>query len=342
MHTGDRIFLRAIPLAITLYEVLFGFYTILHHPSDCVPGRFLVSLGSITFAIYSAVAVALRQGERHIISWPLCTWPICAFIGSLAAILWGIILLLHPSFINVVSGHMVFGAGLIAICVSTVSLISLHLTDISWNEIHLPIGQCNYHSWSRNVVYILASIPILATISGVIDSLISLVSSSEAEQIGGHALSAQTLVCLSFVLIVWVLGHQMNNTFTGKYKWRYGIYITVNGLINIIWGLFTALTFPSAFRTCGWGMVALGLVCISVSGKMHRINGYWHDKSELAIAAHYFPLVAAFTGFLLSDILFSCVVHVISYVWAAYAVGGLSAVCACAFALVAVPSPLAE
>ncbi|MBQ5557782.1 MAG: DUF2776 family protein [Aeriscardovia sp.] len=336
MHRANSIVLRALPLAMTSYELIFGIVVICARRSGAVPGRFLVSLASITFAIYCVVAVSMRQLEGFRQLW---LWPLMAYCGAAAVTVWGIVILAtEPEAVGVVSGHMVLGAGLIALCVSTVSVTSVHFIEIARNQAHFNIGRRNRIAWSTASVWCLTLIPFVISFIALAYAIVSMCASRVDEQIGGHALFAQSMVCLSFASIVHILARQMNNTFLTHFKWRYSVYIVCNGFVNITWGLVTLLTCPTPFITCGFGMIALGLVCLSVSGKAHRVIGSWHDVSELAYVAAYFPLFAGILGMLMSSILFSTGIDQNQYVWAAYTVAGLSAVCISAYAMVAIPS----
>lgn len=336
MHRANSIVLRALPLSMTSYELIFGIVVICARRSGVVPGRFLVSLASITFAIYCVVAVSMRQLEGFRQLW---LWPLMAYCGAAAATAWGIVILsTEPGSVGVVSGHMVLGAGLIALCVSTVSLTSVHFIEIARNQAHLDIGRRNRVAWSAASVWCLTLIPFVISSIALAYAVVSMCDGRVDEQVGGHALFAQSMVCLSFASIVHILARQMNNTFLTRFKWRYSVYIVCNGLVDITWGIITLLTCPTPFITCGFGMITLGLVCLSVSGKAHRVIGSWHDVSELAYVAAYFPLFAGILGMLMSSILFSAGVDQNQYVWAAYTVAGLSAVCISAYAMVAIPS----
>ncbi|MBQ1492533.1 MAG: DUF2776 family protein, partial [Blautia sp.] len=59
-HIGYSFVLRLIPLLMTSYEVAFGAY-LLGGDKNLIAGRFLISLGSITFALFCVVATSMRQ-----------------------------------------------------------------------------------------------------------------------------------------------------------------------------------------------------------------------------------------------------------------------------------------
>lgn len=335
-HKGYSIVLRLIPLLMTSYELGFGSY-LLCADKNLIAGRFLISLGSITFALFCVVATSMRQIEGFARVW---YFPAMAYSFALGVCVWAIVILAKSKSASaVVSGHMALGAGMIALCVSTIALTSRHFLHIAANNLHrADSSDIDPKSYTRRGVLLLTSIPACVSLCGFIYAIYSMVLSNVSEKLGGHALVAQSFVCLSLTFIVYVLARQMNNTFLKKFKWRFSIYVIINGLINIIWGVCVLCFRTRAFTTPGFGMIALGLVCISISGKAHRVVGSWKGVSELAYFAAYFPVFAGLCGLFLSIILFSTSINHPFCLDAAYAVSGLSAVCVAIYGIVAIPA----
>lgn len=334
-HRGYSFVLRFIPLLMTGYELGFGSY-LLCGAKNLIAGRFLISLGSITFALFCVVATSMRQIEGFARVW---YFPAAAYSFALGTCIWAIVILsVSPNATDIVSGHMVLGAGMIALCVSTIALTSRHFLHISANSLHRADSSIDTSSYTRHDVLLLASVPALVSLAGFCYAAYSMAVRSIAEKQGGHALAAQSFVCLSLTFIVYILAREMNNTFLKRLKWRYSAYITVNGLVNIVWGICVLRFRPAAFITPGFGMIALGMVCISISGKAHRVVGSWKGVSELAYFAAYFPVFAGVAGLFLAIILFSVSASAPVYLDAAYAVSGLSAVCVAIYGIVAIPA----
>ena len=334
-HKGYSFVLRLIPLLMTSYELGFGSY-LLCADKNIIAGRFLISLGSITFALFCVVATSMRQIEGFTHVW---YFPAAAYSFALAICIWAIVILATgSSAADIVSGHMALGAGMIALCVSTIALTSRHFLHISANSLHRTDSSIDASSYTRRGVLLLASIPACVSLAGFCYAIYSMVLHATPEKLGGHALVAQSFVCLSLSFIVYILARQMNNTFLKKFKWRFSVYVIINGLVDIIWGICVLCTRPQAFITPGFGMIALGMVCISISGKAHRVVGSWKGVSELAYFAAYFPVFAGLGGLFLSIILFSVSTRFPAYLDAAYTVSGLSAVCVAIYGIVAIPA----
>ncbi|MBO6021198.1 MAG: DUF2776 family protein [Aeriscardovia sp.] len=320
---------------MTSYELAFGSY-LLCADKNLIAGRFLISLGSITFALFCVVATSMRQIEGFTRVW---YFPAVAYSFALGICIWAIIILATGSSADdIVSGHMALGAGMIALCVSTIALTSRHFLHISANSLHRADSSIDSSSYTRHGVLLLASIPACVSLAGFCYAIYSMALRSTPEKLGGHALVAQSFVCLSLTFIVYILARQMNNTFLKKFKWRFSVYVVINGLVDIIWGICVLCLRPSAFITPGFGMIALGMVCISISGKAHRVVGSWKGVSELAYFAAYFPVFAGLGGLFLSIILFSVSTRFPVYLNAAYAVSGLAAVCVAIYGIVAIPA----
>ncbi|MBR4399891.1 MAG: DUF2776 family protein [Aeriscardovia sp.] len=320
---------------MTSYELGFGSY-ILCADKNLVAGRFLISLGSITFALFCVIATSMRQIEGFARVW---YFPVAGYSFALGVCIWAIVILsTGRSAADIVSGHMVLGAGMIALCVSTIALTSRHFLHIAANSLHKAnSSDRDISSYTRREVFLLASIPASVALCGFVYGIYSIALPRLPEKLGGHALMAQSFVCLSLTFIVYILARQMNNTFLKKFKWRFSVYVVINGLINIIWGVCVLCLRPRPFTTPGFGMIGLGLVCISISGKAHRVVGSWKGVSELAYFAAYFPALAGLCGLLLSAILFSAAVQNPLYLDSAYAVSGLAAVCVAIYGIVAIP-----
>lgn len=318
---------------MTGYELGFGSF--LCSIKNLIAGRFLISLGSITFALFCVVATSMRQIEGFAHVW---YFPVAAYFFALSVCIWAIVTLsVKPDATGIISGHMVLGAGMIALCVSTIALTSRHFLHISVNNLRRS-DSIDPSSYTRNDVLLLVSIPALLSLSGFCYAAYSMALHSLPQKLGGHALAAQSFVCLSLTLVVYVLAREMNNTFLKKFKWRYSVYVTINGLVNLIWGICVLCFRSSAFITPGFGMIALGMVCISISGKAHRVIGSWKGVSELSYFAAYFPIFAGLAGLFLATVLFSFSTSSPLYLNAAYCVSGLSAVCVAIYAIVAIPS----
>ena len=340
-HKPYSFLLRLITLSMTAFTLGFGFY-LLFGRASVLPGKFMIALSSVTFALYTVVASSMRPEEGVSPIWP---FPMLGYAAGWAVTIWGITILARfsSSALGIVSGHLVFGVGMIAICISTISM-----TLIDW--IHLFVKQPSTNKEAQKAeegkgskyayieIWSLTSIPSFFAIVGFVYAIVSLCSSSPAQQIGGDALMAQSFVCLALVFLVHILSKQANNIFLTRFRWRYSIYIVCTGVVNIVWGICVAAIKGGSFIPPGFGMIGLGLVCLAVCGKAHRVIGSWRNIPDIDFLASYFPILTLVAGLLISIVLFSTSLTNPNYTYAAYIMSGLSCVCLSIFGIVALPS----
>ncbi|MBQ1273707.1 MAG: DUF2776 family protein, partial [Aeriscardovia sp.] len=330
-HKPYSFLLRLITLSMTAFTLAFGFY-LLFGRSSVLPGKFMIALSSVTFALYTVVASTMRPSEGIHPIWP---FPTMGYMAGWAITIWGLTILarFHSS-LGIVSGHLVFGVGMIAICISTISM-----TTIDW--IHLLVKQIpegKGMKYAHLEIWSLTAIPSFFSIVGFVYAIVSLCLPSTAQQIGGDAMMAQSFVCLALVFLIHILSKQANNIFLKRFRWRYSIYIVCTGTINIVWGICVAAIKGGSFIPPGFGMIGLGLVCFAVCGKAHRVIGSWRNIPDIDFLASYFPILTLVAGLLISIVLFSTSLTNPDYTYAAYIMSGLSCVCLSIFGIVALPS----
>lgn len=339
-HKPYSFLLRLITLSMTAFTLGFGFY-LLFGRGSILPGKFMIALSSVTFALYTVVASSMRPEEGVSPIWP---FPAMGYAAGWAVTIWGITILARfpHAALGIVSGHLVFGVGMIAICISTISM-----TLIDWirlfvkqpttsQEADKAAGKANKYAYIE--IWILTSIPSFFAIVGFVYAIVSLCLPSPAQQIGGDALMAQSFVCLALVFLIHILSKQANNIYLKRFRWRYSIYIVGTGTINIIWGICVAAIKGGSFIPPGFGMIGLGLVCFAICGKAHRVIGSWRNIPDIDFLASYFPILTLVAGLLISIVLFSTSLTNPNYTYAAYIMSGLSCVCLSIFGIVALPS----
>ena len=159
-HKGYSFVLRLIPLLMTGYELGFGSF--LCSIKNLIAGRFLISLGSITFALFCVVATSMRQIEGFAHVW---YFPVAAYFFALSVCIWAIVTLsVKPDATGIISGNLVLCAGMIALCVSTIALTSRLFLHISVNNLRRS-DSIDRSSYTRNDVFLLLSRPALLSLS---------------------------------------------------------------------------------------------------------------------------------------------------------------------------------
>ena len=137
MNYSISVLFRLIPLAMGAICLGLGLY-VLDGPPDAnhfVAGHVLVSLAAICFALFTTAATIIRQLTKTYNTFWLVMLPLLGYIVGLLTICWGLDIIARgdlPPY--VVAGHVVFGVGLITLCVTTVAASSSRFTLIPLNS----------------------------------------------------------------------------------------------------------------------------------------------------------------------------------------------------------------
>lgn len=330
------IVLRIIPLTMGGFTLIFGLVT-LRNPACLLPARVLIALTAICIALYSTAATIIRQLTGTFT--PAFKWllPILGYSCAAAAIISGIVIFTagHEA-VDIVSGNVVMGVGMIAACVSTVATTSTRFTQISLNY-RRKIGASNPNAWSRAQSATLISIPSIMAACGIILGIVMLCMPEVPYQIAGHVLTGLALICLSLVWLVDVIVQQINNVFRTEHKWRFAQWVIANGIICIIWGILTLLMEKNPkFITPGFVLIGLGLICISISSKVLLLTWVWHYQTDSAHYVVLLPIGTCLVCLFMSVVLFSAAVSNPDYLMAGYILSGLGAVCFTLYSIVSI------
>ncbi len=166
MNYWISILFRIIPLAMGAICLSLGLY-IRAAGADAdhfVAGHVLISLTAICIALFTTAAMIIRQLTNTFSRIWMILLPVIGYSAALAAMLWGIFFLQEASVPSFVAGHVMFGVGLIAACVSTVATASTAFTLIPRNAHGRSEDGPPPEAYGNAVGLGLTAIPLTATV----------------------------------------------------------------------------------------------------------------------------------------------------------------------------------
>ncbi len=227
MNYGISILFRAIPLAMGAVCFGFGLY-VLSGPANAghfVAGHVLVALTAICIALFTTAAMIIRQLTHTFAQKWKYILPTLGYGVALAAVTWGLWLVSKNSAADsFVAGHVVFGIGMIAACVSTVAVASSSFTLIPKNAAGRKEDGPPPSGYSAGQGWLLICVPVAATlINGIWAATLLADESATPHYVAGHVLMGLAAICSSLIALVATVVRQVRNRFdspnagTGRY-----------------------------------------------------------------------------------------------------------------------------
>lgn len=128
---------KLIPLIMGLICIALGGFVLESSGQSeyFVAGHVLISLAAICLALFTTAFIIISQLTRGVNTFYNTLFPIIGYAGSIITMIWGWALLAGNDVMadEFVAGHVIFGVGMIAACVSTVAASSGHFLLIPKN-----------------------------------------------------------------------------------------------------------------------------------------------------------------------------------------------------------------
>ena len=347
MNYGMSVLFRAIPLIMGVICLTFGWYVLAGSPDNGVPGAFvaghvLLNLVAICVALFCTAATIIKQ----LILPPGKTFhtlmPHLGYLVALVTICIGVRMFLTqadaPGF---VSGHVVFGLGLISCCVSTVAAASTRFTQIPVNS-EKKAGDSPQHPFSPFHRALMLLIPAACAVAALALGLSILFAAGTPEApealIAGHVLSGIGIVCASLVALVASVSRQINNTYSEAERRFWPLYVLLCGCVNILWGAWVLWRLPHPVAVApGYVLIGLGIVCWSICSKVLLLAMVWRRSAPLAKRVPLIPVFTALACLFIAAFLFQAAVgDPAAYAVPARVMVGLGAVCFTLFSIVSI------
>jgi hypothetical protein len=331
MNYGISILFRAIPLAMGAVCLGLGLY-VLSGGADAghfVAGHVLIALAAICIALFTTAAVIIRQ-LTHTFgpAWKVAL-PILGYAVALATILWGLSIIRQGSVPSYVAGHVVFGVGLIAACVSTVATASTAFTLIPINAHGRREDGVPAQAYSASFGLALICVPAAAAAIAAIWAAVLLRGEAEAPHfVAGHVLMGLAAICSSLIALVSTVVRQVRNSFGAAERWAWTYWVLLMGTATFAWGLFVLFGSDSPERIApGCVLLGLGMICYSISSKVWLLALVWRRECPLANRVPLIPVGTCLACLFFSAFLAEAAVTNTAFFVPARVLVGLGAVC---------------
>lgn len=344
MNYGISVLFRAIPVLMGAVSAALGGYVLAHASgaSARVAGLVLIFLSAICLCLFSTAATIIRQLIHRYTPTDRIVYPVFGFAISGVAIGYGLSLLTEtprppPDFI---AGHVVFGIGMICVCVSCVATASTRFVQITRNSAlpdeSPPLSPAPFGPLATRA---LLTLPVLASLITWAWAFTLLAGGGGGLAAGrftaGHVLVGLALVCTCLIGLVASILRQIQNTYTHRDRVLWPVSAAVAGAVGIVWALIvlSVHTRPSQLPAA-YVMIGLGLICWSILSKVLLLALVWRREALLANRVPLIPVGTALLCLILSAFLFESADPAV--VVAARVLVGLGGICFSLFSIVSI------
>lgn len=340
MNFGISILFRAIPLLMGAICLAFGWY--IFAGADDAPhrtaGHVLMALTAICIALFTTAAMIIRQLTHTMnAAWKVIL-PILGYGVAGTTATWGLVIRGGPSDADFVAGHVVFGVGLIAACVTTVAVASSAFTLITANAARRHEDGAPDGAYGRAVVIGLICVPAAAAAVLIVWAVILLSDSAEAPRyVAGHVMMGLAAICASLISLVATVGRQVRNEFDEPERWAWTTWVLIMGSAAIIWGLFVLFGSERPERIApGCVLIGLGMICFSIVSKVFLLAAVWRRHFELANRVPLIPVFTCLACLFFAAFLAEAAVTDPAFFIPSRVITGLGAVCFTLFSIVSI------
>jgi len=340
MNFTISVIFRAIPLVMGAICLAYGLY-ILNTGDDAnhyVSGHVNVALTAICYALFATAATIIRQLiHRYGPFWRIVL-PLSGYIAALAAMIWGIVIVFRggdPDFVT--AGHIVFGIGLVAACVSTVAAASTTFTLIPVNNTRKPEDGPPEGAHSQAASLLMMAVPLICAIVGFVVAYILFAGGAPADYVAGHVVFGLSIICVSLIALVASVVRQIGNTYGPAERHVWTWFVVLMGSINVCLGLYLLFGTDAAWRIApGVVLIGLGMICYSILSKVLLLALVWRQTFELANRIPLIPVFTALTCLFFAAFLFQANESDPQFYVGSHVMVGLGAVCFTLFSIVSI------
>ena len=342
MNYSISVLFRLIPLAMGAICLGLGLY-VLDGPPDAnhfVAGHVLVSLAAICFALFTTAATIIRQLTKTYNTFWLVMLPLLGYIVGLLTICWGLDIIARgnlPPY--VVAGHVVFGVGLITLCVTTVAASSSRFTLIPLNS-GRPDGEPGAPgAYPASVGWLLIAVPVVCSLTGYVWALGLLARGADDPgfYVAGHVLFGLSTICTCLIALVATVVRQVRNQYRKSERGFWIWLVIVLGLADIIFGIAVLVDSPASFHVApGLILIGIGMICFSILSKVLLLGLVWRARFALANRVPILPVMTALACLFLAAFVFEAGDLSAAYFIPARVLVGLGAVCFTLFSIVSI------
>lgn len=340
MNYWISILFRAIPLSMGAVCLALGLYVRSGgiDADHFVAGHVLISLTAICIALFTTAAMIIRQLTHTFSRTWMIALPILGYVVALATVIWGLLILQQGSAPSFVAGHVVFGVGLIAACVSTVATASSAFTLIPRNAHGRHEDGPPAEAYTGSVGLGLICVPLAATAISFIWAAVLLIRGAETPDfVAGHVLMGISAICASLIALVSTVVRQVRNAFDEAERWAWTYWVLLMGTVTFAWGLIVLFGSDRPERIApGCILLGLGMVCYSIISKVWLLALVWRRECPLANRIPLIPVLTCLACLFFSAFLAEAAVADPAFFVPARVLAGLGAVCFTLFSIVSI------
>jgi hypothetical protein len=334
------ILFRIIPLAMGAVCLALGLYVRAGggDANHFVAGHVLISLTAICIALFTTAAMIIRQLTHTFSRTWMIVLPIIGYGVALTTAAWGLLIVQQGSVPSFVAGHVVFGVGLIAACVSTVATASSAFTLIPRNAHGRAEDGTPCEAYSAAVGAGLICIPVAATLLGAVWAAMLLRQEAHTPDfVAGHVLMGISAICASLISLVSTVVRQVRNQFGEAERWLWTLWVLLMGAATFGWGLDVLFGSDRPERIApGCILLGLGMVCFSIVSKVWLLALTWRRECALANRIPLIPVLTCLACLFFSTFLAEAAMADPGFFVPARVLAGLGAVCFTLFSIVSI------
>jgi len=341
MNYGISILFRAIPLIMGAVCLGLGIYVLSGGPDagHFVAGHVLIALTAICIALFTTAAVIIRQLTNTFGPEWKYILPIIGYTAALATAVWGLWVRGGSAAADAfVAGHVMFGVGLIAACVSTVATASVRFTLIPKNSAARHEDGPPPSAYGAGVGWILICVPLAATLVGGVWAAMLLTKEAVTDHyVAGHVLMGLAAISSCLIALVATVVRQVRNQFDEGERWYWSWWVLLMGSATFLWGLFVLFGSDRPERIApGCVLLGLGMICYSIFSKVFLLASVWRRSFPLANRVPLIPILTCLACVFFSAFLAEAVASDANFLVPARVLTGLGAVCFTLFSIVSI------
>ncbi|TYB42974.1 DUF2776 family protein [Actinomadura chibensis] len=344
MNYNISVLFRAIPVVMGAVSAALGGYVLAHSsgPSARVAGLVLIFLAAICLCLFATAATIIRQLIGRYTALDRLLYPVFGFAVGAVPTGYGLYLLARtprppPDF---VAGHVIFGVGMVCVCVSCVATASTRFLLISENSA-LPEGSPprSPAPFGPSAARILLALPVGAALATWAWAFLLLAGGGGGAAAGrftaAHVMGGLALVCTCLIGLVASILRQIQNTYTPRERVLWPGAAAVLGAVGIGWAVIAiAVHTRSSQPAALYVLIGLGLICWSILSKVLLLALVWRRKAPLANRVPLIPVGTALACLYLSAFLFESADPAVLV--AARVLVGLGGICFSLFSIVSI------
>ncbi|GAA0251221.1 DUF2776 domain-containing protein [Actinomadura nitritigenes] len=344
MNYKISVLFRAVPVLMGAVSAALGGYVLAHAsgPSARVAGLVLIFLAAICACLFATAAAIIRQLIDRYTALDRLLYPVFAVAVGCIPTGYGLALLSGsprppPDF---VAGHVLFGVGMVCVCVSCVATVSTRFLLIGENsalaEGAPPRSPAPFDPLTARA---LTALPVLAALATWVWAFVLLAGGGGGAAAGrftaAHVMIGLALVCTCLIGLVASILRQIQNTYTPRERLLWPGSAAALGTVGIVWALIViSVHTRPAQLAAAYVLIGLGLICWSILSKVLLLALVWRRKAPLANRVPLIPVGTALLCLFLSAFLFESADPAVLV--AARVLVGLGCICFSLFSIVSI------